>query len=196
MYKVIRQRFMNGILQILLPVLFLLICFSLNITAYGAESLIRTGDTVTIYSATHPQLNGNYQVSSSGTAAFPLIGEIRIANRTASEAESFLSQLYSSGYLRNVSLKVNLQSVGTRIYVLGDVRAGGNFSFNEGCTVLRALAMAGGPTVSLKNIEVRILRSGRLIISYPWEALSADPSLDISIMPDDVIAVIALESGK
>lgn len=158
---------------------------------YGAVTIIRPGDVIEVSSGTHAQLNFETRVNSRGEAGFPLIGNVKISGKTVDEAESFLVYTYSSGYLRNVSLKLRLTSFTEQFYVLGEVYRGGNFQWYEGVTVLRAIALAGGTRISLKSVEIRIVRGGKILIVYPWDALSTDPALDILVKANDIIAAVS-----
>jgi len=103
-----------------------------------------------------------YLVDINGNVNFPVIGIIKLAGLTKSQAISFLNDQLSP-YLK--SAIVTIQFMNYRITVLGEVARPGQYSINnERVTILDALGMAGDMTIYGKRNNVLITRenSGKL----------------------------------
>ncbi len=96
-------------------------------------------------------LRTNGRLNGEGNLSVPLLGSIRLAGLTLTQAASKLTELYSRDYL--VSPKVNVMLIGyakRRFSVLGQVNRPGSFDMPDGSPggidLLEAIAMAGGYT--------------------------------------------------
>lgn len=106
-----------------------------------------------LYSA--PTLQ-SYLVDISGNINFPVVGTIKLAGLTKSQALTLINEKLSP-YLQNAI--VTLQFMNYRITVLGEVLRPGQYSVsNERVTVLDALGLAGDMTVYGRRDNVLITR--------------------------------------
>lgn len=150
--------------------------------------IISAGDTLMIRSSSHPELDGERVVSSSGTILLPYAGEIKIQGQTTRIAAQTISEILSKGFLRNAVISVEMAQSYQPVYILGQVKNGGIISWFPGLTLLKAMALANLDS-PLRGIEVRIIRKNKILIASPWDAFTVDPLLDIPIYADDIIAV-------
>lgn len=105
-------------------------------------------------------LSKNYVVTSAGDIAFPLLGDVRAAGRTASELSAYLTQQLAGGYLNDP--RINIEVVKFRpFYVLGEVSRSGQFDYRPELTALQAIALAGGYTYRADRKRVYIRRAGQ-----------------------------------
>lgn len=96
-------------------------------------------------------LRTNGRLNAEGNLSLPLLGSVKLAGLTLTQAASRLTELYGRDYL--VNPKVNVMLVGyakRRFTVLGQVNRPGSFEMPEGSSdgidLLEAIAMAGGYT--------------------------------------------------
>ncbi len=90
-------------------------------------------------------LNGEYQVSSSGTISVPLIGAVQAAGKSGTEVSDIISGLLQkrTGLSQLPVTTVEIVRY-PPVYVTGPVQKPGEIEFKPGLTVMQAVAMAGG----------------------------------------------------
>ncbi|HEX8563118.1 MAG TPA: polysaccharide biosynthesis/export family protein [Flavobacterium sp.] len=97
-----------------------------------------------------------YLVDDRGEIDFPVVGKVKLAGMTRSEAEDKIKSLLRP-HLANPG--VNLRIMNFKISVLGEVKAPGVQSVNgDRITVLEALSAAGDLTIYGKRDEIMVLR--------------------------------------
>lgn len=122
-----------------------------------------------LYSA--PTLQ-SYLVDIKGDINFPVIGTIRLAGLTKSQAIELLNKKLSP-YLQNAI--VTVQFMNYRITVLGEVLRPGQYSVsNERVTVLDALGLAGDMTIYGKRNNVLITRENNGKLEFVRLNLNTD----------------------
>lgn len=113
------------------------------------------GDKLRVLVFNEPDLSGEFTVDSDGGMAMPLIGEVKAAGLTVRQLETAIANTLKRGYM--VDPQVAVEIVETRpFYILGEVRQPGSYPFVNGMTVLNAMALAGGNTVTEQD-EIRLL---------------------------------------
>lgn len=118
--------------------------------ALGAGDKIR----MTVFS--EPALSGEFSVSSDGDLSLPLIGNVPVVSKTLDQVTVQVQSLLANGYLRDP--KVNMEIVAYRpFFVLGEVKAPGQYPYASGMTVMNAVATAEGytPRATKKIIYIR-----------------------------------------
>lgn len=139
------------------------------------------GDKLRVNVFGEQALSGEYQVSGTGVVSMPLIGDVRAVGLTARELEAALTQRFSSGYLRDPKIAVEVYDF-RPYFVLGEVQRPGRFPTTEGTTVLGAIATAGGYTYRANTRRV-FLRRG------DGQEYEIDPNTDVKLQPGDVLRV-------
>ncbi len=95
-------------------------------------------------------------VRPDGRATFPMIGEMFVAEETVPNLSSQVNESYKKLY-RGLHVDVILSKTsGIFVYILGEVENPGAYEIKRPVTVIEALAMAGGPTVSAKLRHVAL----------------------------------------
>ena len=103
------------------------------------------GDKVKVTIFGEPDLSGTYSISGEGKVSAPLVGDIQAAGLTAPELQAALETTYRQGYLKDP--KVNVEVMSFRpFYILGEVKLPGEYPYDNGMTVVKAVAMAQGFT--------------------------------------------------
>jgi polysaccharide biosynthesis/export protein len=99
-----------------------------------------------------------YLVSTEGTIMFPVLGELKVSDKTTLQLESFLTSLLEKGgHLKEAT--VNVRILNAKVTVLGEVARPGTYNFTEqNITLLQALGYAGDLTINGQRKEVMVIR--------------------------------------
>jgi len=136
---------------------------------------------VTVFGETN--LSGDFVIDPFGNIAMPLAINVPAAGVTAPVLSSRIEEaLVRSNFLRQP--KVNVEVMTFRpFYVMGEVRAPGEFQYQSGMTVLSAIARAGGYDYRARQGEVVLVRtSGTTQRDYRANEMTP-------ILPGDIIRV-------
>ena len=124
----------------------------------GGGYRIDTGDRVSITVYDEPDLSiTDVRVRDSGTISFPLLGELRIRGMTADEVKASVSAQLADGYLRKPSVTVSVDRY-RLYYIRGAVARPGGYSYVDGLTVEKAVALAGGFTDRASESDITLVR--------------------------------------
>jgi len=114
-----------------------------------------SGDKIKITIFGEPDLSGTFAVSGEGKVSVPLVGDIQAAGLTAPELQAALQTAYQQGYLKDP--KVNVEVLNFRpFYILGEVKLPGEYPYDNGMTVVKAVALAQGFTYRADQKHVYI----------------------------------------
>ncbi len=103
------------------------------------------GDKVKVTVFGEPDLGGTFSVSGEGKISVPLIGDVQAAGLTTPDLQAGLENAYRQGYLKDP--KVNVEVLNFRpFYILGEVKLPGEYPYDNGMTVVKAVALAQGFT--------------------------------------------------
>lgn len=150
-----------------------------DISDIGAYRL-GVNDTLEIAVYKEDDLSGSYKIASNGVVSMPLIGGVKAAGLTASELERLIAKRYADGYL--VAPSVTVQIAHYRpFYIMGEVRAPGQYAYSDPMTVLNAVAMAGGFTYRAQQEAIRLRKENQ------GDYMTVSPHH--AVMPGDVIVV-------
>lgn len=140
------------------------------------------GDGVSIIVFGQTDLSGEYFVQSSGTIAFPLVGDISAAGLTEEELTTRLLERLSPDYLKNPRVTVEFTSL-EPVHVLGAVRAPGRYPFVHGMTVENAIALAGGYSHLSDRSRIYLLRG------EGSDSSMSSPGREMELWPGDILEV-------
>ena len=121
------------------------------------------------------------RVSSTGTIAMPLIGQVAVRGLSVSDAEKAIRDLYLGDYLKKPDVTITIVEY-RQFYVNGEVEKPGGYSYREGMTVQRAITLAGGFTERASRNNIKLIRENSS--NVPIEA-----KLNTAVQPGDVITV-------
>jgi polysaccharide export outer membrane protein len=149
-----------------------------------ASYRLDTGDQLRVVVFNQEQLSGEYAVGGDGTISMPLVGSVPARGLTTSELEAGLVQRLSEekDILVNPSVNVQVQTY-RPFYILGEVRAPGQYPSVHQGTVLSAVAIAGGFTYRARTDYVSITRK------TGDQAVEQRADRDTIVQPGDVIYV-------
>ena len=150
--------------------------------AVSDEYKLGVGDRVRVIVFNEESLSGEFQVSSSGKVAVPLIGEVPATGRTTTDLATDIQTGFAAGYLRDP--KVSVEVLTYRPYfILGEVKSPAQYPYANGMTVTNAVATAGGFTPRAMKKKIYIRRSGE------DQEKAYDLSPDLRVFPGDTIRV-------
>lgn len=124
-----------------------------------AAYVLGTGDKLHINIFGQHDLDGNYLVDGSGNIQFPLIGQVKAAGKTVPQLQQTITAALSKGYLVNPSVSIEVTS-NRPFYILGEVKAPGQYPYVMGMSVITAVALAGGYTFRADESDVYVRRAG------------------------------------
>lgn len=159
------------------------------------DYLLRSGDVVQVKVYQEEDLASTSRIGPDGTITMPLLGAVRVASNTVSEATATIASLLAKDYLVNPQVTLNVTEFAKRRFtVLGQVQRPGTYEMptDESVNLLQAIAAAGGFTRigNPRKITVqRIVESENRKISLDSEAMSKRKEQPFLIRPDDVITV-------
>ena len=150
----------------------LLAAFCVYLTPANAQTAAATGSPpatadyhlapndkvrVTVFGET--TLSGEFQVGSSGSIAFPLIGDVPAKDQSATSLGASIQARLADGYLKNPRVSVEILTF-RPFYVLGEVTKPGEYPYSDGLTVVNAIATAQGFTEYANRKTVFIKHAG------------------------------------
>jgi protein involved in polysaccharide export with SLBB domain len=139
------------------------------------------GDKLRITVYGEADLSGEFVVDSAGQIQLPLVGQVKAAGLTIHE---FVAEVMESlgNYLKDP--KVSIEVLNYRpFYIMGEVNKPGEYPYENGLSVMSAIALAGGYTYRADDTEVFIRHTGE----KKEEVLRADAATKIK--PGDIIRI-------
>lgn len=138
-----------------------------------------SGDNLRIDVFGDESMSGERQIAGDGTLTLPLIGRTEAAGLTTHELKEKLeSQL--TEYMRDPRVTVQMLTY-RPVYIVGEIKKPGSYSYVDGMTVLNAVAIAGGFTYRARQDKFVIERKAK------DKRVAADPSTPL--IPGDVVTV-------
>ena len=124
-----------------------------------SDYVLGVGDKLRITTFGEDDLSGEFQVSSTGMIAMPLIGEVKAAGLTVSQVQSTITNKLSEGYMKNPH--VSLEVLNYRpFFIVGEVMKPGSYNYVNGMSIINAVAMAGGYTYRADKDDIKIKHGG------------------------------------
>ena len=151
--------------------------------AYSTDYRVDTGDRVSVVVYQEPDLSvTGVRVKANGTISYPLVGDLHVSGLTSQQVHDLVKQRLLDGYLKNPNITVSIDSY--RLYFIkGEVRRPGGYSFVDGLTVAKAVALAGGYTVRASQSSISLVRES--IPDDPLESVGSNTPIN----PGDIITV-------
>jgi polysaccharide export outer membrane protein len=155
--------------------------FGENPQALGGAYRLDVGDKLKITVFGEDNLSGPAEVNATGQVAMPLAGDIPAKGLSLPQLRDAIARRLADGYINNPKVTVEITSY-RPIYVHGEVKNGGEFTFKSGLKFRDAVAMAGGYTYRAQEGYVFLVRDGGQEVRLPM------PS-DQLVLPGDNIRV-------
>lgn len=155
---------------------------------------INKGDKIEILVWEEPKFNTNTTVSSRGTIAIPLVGEVEVEELTIDQLKETINQELSQYIKGQINLTVSISSSNDmQVSVLGMVTRPDSYSVADETSIFKILSMAGGPNDKANIREVRVYRNNSnssyttLDLTKPLE--TGEISAVMPVYPGDVVYV-------
>lgn len=150
-------------------------------------------DTVRIDVFGVEELTREVQVDSSGRLSFPFVGSLEVAGKRPSEVEARIASRLGNSYVLDPKVTVNLiKTVSQTVAIEGEVATPGLYPAAGDLSLLRALALAGGPTKFAQREQVIVFREvgdDRYAAVYNLDAVRAGTVEDPRIYAKDTIVL-------
>jgi polysaccharide export outer membrane protein len=104
---------------------------------------IAPGDEVRVTVFREPDMSGLFRIDDSGTLSVPGVGNVPASGRSVNDLRKTLVKALEEKHLVNPDVVVQMVQYAP-VFVVGDVRNPGRYSFAPGMTVLQLIAIAGG----------------------------------------------------
>jgi polysaccharide export outer membrane protein len=149
--------------------------------AQPVEYRLGPGDQLRVTVFNEPDLTGPFVVSSQGSIAYPLVGEVHAAGLTVAEFSDSLRQALMQ-YIRQPNVSVEVVNY-RPFFILGEVQRPGTYPYSASLTVLNAVATAGGFTYRANQ--------GRVFIRHANEQEERSYPLTIAtpVLPGDTVRI-------
>ena len=107
-----------------------------------------------------------YLVSQEGTIVFPILGTIKLAGKSTTEAQTLVAKMLSDGgYIKEP--KVSVRVINSKITVLGEVKAPGTYNYDEqNLSLNQAIGLAGDLTINGVRKDVMVIREVNGVRTY------------------------------
>jgi polysaccharide biosynthesis/export protein len=111
--------------------------------AYDVAYRLDAGDKLRVVVYGQEGLTNTYAIDAGGAITMPLIGSVPARGRTPAELASAITARLRSGYIRDPSVAVEIESY-RPFFILGEVAAPGQYPYVPNMSVESAVAIAGG----------------------------------------------------
>jgi protein involved in polysaccharide export with SLBB domain len=159
----------------------------------STRAVLGEGDVIEVRVFGEGELSGKHQVSSDGTIRLPLVGSISVRGLTPEETAGYISEEYRKAYVRQPEVSVFVEEFNSRkVFVLGEVKNPGPYTFEENMTVIAAVAKAGGTSA--------LAAPNRTVVSHEHEGkqvrviarvadIGRGEAPDMVLQPGDIVFV-------
>jgi polysaccharide export outer membrane protein len=139
-----------------------------------------------------PELSKTVQISEAGTINYPLIGETKVAGRTARGLEQELTQQLAAKYLQNPQVTVLVREHNSkRVTIEGAVKKPGIYPLQGGMTLVQLIATAQGldEVAEDEAVILRVADGNRQAARFSLSELRDGGGQDPQLKAGDVVIV-------
>lgn len=153
------------------------------------------GDVLKINVWKHDEISQQVTVRPDGAISVPLIGEVLAAGKSSDEIAKDMASRATKYFQDQPPITVQVVEVRSyKIYIVGEVQRGGEFTPNHEVTVLHGLALAGGFTRFADESRIVIVRRdarGERRIPFDYGAVVAKGELqqNLTLQSGDTVIV-------
>ena len=126
--------------------------------AYDAAYRLDAGDKLRVVVYGQDGLTNSYAIDAGGSITMPLIGAVPARGRTPAGLAAEISAKLRSGYIRDPSVAVEIESY-RPFFILGEVAAPGQYPYVPNMSVESAVAIAGGFSPRARRDSVTLTHS-------------------------------------
>ncbi len=157
-----------------------------------APATLGPGDVFEVRVFGEQDLSGAYRVGSDGSIDFPLVGNMSMQDKTATEAAELLAQELKR-YIKNPQVSIFVKEFNSKkVYVFGYVQKPGTFNYEQGMNIIQAITLAGG-FEKLANKETsyvtRLVEGKEQRLEVSIRHISEGTSPNFTLEPGDIVYV-------
>ena len=147
------------------------------------------------------ELDQTVRVADDGSITLPLLGRIVAAGLTKGELEALIARRLEERYVRNPQVTIFVKEYQSKkVAVSGAVKKPDTYEMLGEKTLLEMISLAGGLDKDLGK-EIIIFRpqqdgTHRIAIDLDKLVYEADPSLNVAVMPGDIVYVPSVEKVR
>lgn len=107
-----------------------------------------------------------YLVSQEGYIIFPILGDIKLAGKSTTEAQNLIAKMLSDdGYIKEPTVSVRV--INSKVTIMGEVKSPGTYSYDEqNLSLNQALGLAGDLTINGIRKDIMIIREINGVRTY------------------------------
>ena len=168
----------------------------------GSDYRIGRQDLLEIRVFDLEQLNQTVRVADDGSITLPLLGRLAVAGLSKSELEALIARLLEARYVRDPQVTIFVKEYESKkVAVSGAVKKPGTYEMLGEKTLLEMISLAGGldremgkQIIIFRREEDRSTR--RISVDLERLVYEADPALNLSVAPGDIIYIPAVETVR
>jgi polysaccharide export outer membrane protein len=161
--------------------------------AVGENYILKASDVLEITVYQEMDLKKSGRIEGDGSVALALIGKVKVAGMTLSEAQSLISDLYNRDFLVDPQISLLIISFAPKfVHVLGMVGNPGKVEMppDQDLTLIDAISQSKGVTRLGNARKVRIKRSdGSKPFDVDYDEIRRGEAKDIILIKGDTITV-------
>ena len=146
------------------------------------DYVLGPGDKLRITVFGEDNLSGEFSIAGNGRLSFPLIGDIDAAGQTVDTVGRAITSKLSDGYIKDPRVSAEVLTF-RPYYLLGEINKPGEYPYENGISVLNAVATAGGFTYRANKKFVFLKR-----VSDPKEQ-KVRLTPELSLAPGDTVRI-------
>lgn len=161
----------------------------------GENYVLKPSDVISVEVYQEDDLNKSVRIEGDGSVGLSLIGKVKIAGMTVSEAQSLITDLYNRDYLVEPQVSLLVVSFSPKVvHVLGSVNSPGvveippdrDLTLTEAIAAVRGVTRLGNPkSITIKRVE-EDGRSRQMEVNF--SRIVTDPDAkDITLKEGDTI---------
>ncbi len=168
----------------------------------GSDYRIGRQDLLEIRVFDLEELDQTARVADDGSISMPLLGRLIVAGLTKTELETRIADLLEARYVRDPQVTVFIREYESKkVAVTGAVKKPGSYEMLGSKTLLEMISLAGGldSDVGRQIIIFRRQNDGstrRIPLDLEQLVYGADPGLNVTILPEDIVYVPAIEKVR
>lgn len=147
------------------------------------------------------ELDQTVRVADDGSITLPLLGRLDAAGLTKGDLEALIARLLEARYVRNPQVTIFVKEYQSKkVAVSGAVKKPDTYEMLGEKTLLEMISLAGGLDRDLGK-EIIIFRpqadgTQRIAVDLDKLVYEADPSLNVAVLPGDIVYVPAVEKVR
>ncbi len=161
-----------------LVVFLIAVLFIANVHAYNISS----GDVLHLEVYGEPELNLDLTVDSSGFIEYPFVGKIGVIGKSLELVKEEVIAKLKDGYFVSPQVTVIIKQY-KPFFIQGEVKSPGSYPYEEGLTVRKAIALAGGLTERASKKKMYLTKAS------DKSQIESKVSMDQQIASGDVLLI-------